>query len=133
MANRINSFLNRLGVFHAKEQILIPFLLVLAVIFIGVVYVRLINWNTGFKHVGYAWAQVLSAAATHSETSLPGIRMKIELQDGATLQTTGNSEWMSTLNGDIICIELMQHEGHGQRRARPILNQKCEQLPQWVD
>lgn len=133
MANRINTFLNRLGIFDLKQQILIPLQLIVPIIVIVVVYVRLVNGDTGFKHVGYARAQVLSAVATHSKYSLPGIHMRIALQNSATFQTIGSSAWINTLNGAIICVELEQREDSGQTIAQPTLAQKCEQLPQWSD
>lgn len=131
MVNRIFPGLNRWVTLYLNGRILPPILFVLAVIAIGVLYVRLVNFHNDFMHAGYSRAQVLSAVATHSETSLPSLHMSIMLQNEGEFRTVASSEWMNTLNGDIICVELKQREVGDQIRISLVSNQKCEQLPPW--
>lgn len=108
-----------------------PVLFVLAVMTVVIVYVRLVNFQKDIMHAGYSRAQVLSAAATHSEHSLPSLHMSILFQNEGEFQTIASSEWMNTLNGDIIRVELKQREGGDQIKVSLVSSQRCEQLPPW--
>ena len=122
----------RLSVYYFKERFLIPGFVIVTIAIAGIAYVWLINWNLGFKHDSYSRAQVLSGSALHSDTNLPRIQMNIMLPDGRRLQTTGDIEWISTLDGDIICIELKRRVDVAQPKAYPVSIEECEQLPIWT-
>lgn len=115
---------------HLRDKILLPVALLLGFAAGGVALFLFYSWVNNYTRIGYFRAQVISSMMVQTDTAPPRMRLFIALQSGQKLEATARNSQLFATKGDVVCVEVKQRSGSGQRHGFVVPEARCAERPE---